>query len=439
MQDKEKLMQINSWIWKELSESEKNTILSRSEIDISEVKDSVAEIIKTVRKDKDKALYRYTEIFDKINIKDISLGVSQEEFRRAESLVPDKVKKAIKYSIDNIKKYHKTQLPEKELPVKLAAGITAGEKAMPVESAGLYVPKGRGSFPSMLYMLAVPAVIAGVKRICVVTPPNKDGSVDPACLYAASLCGIKEIYRVGGAQAIAALAYGTESIKAVVKITGPGSMYVTAAKRLLYGTVDVGLPAGPSESVILADSSADPYKTALDLMIEAEHGSDSSAILVTDSDELGRKTRENIKKLMEDISEPRKTFLKDVFSGYGGIIIAESMEEGAGIVNSYAPEHLQIATENPEKTAEMIVNAGEILLGQNTPFSIANYSTGANAVLPTGGMAKTFSPVSVRDFMKFSSIVKVDKEGLKDIAPHVTALADYEGFVTHANALKLRK
>ena len=432
-------MAINYWNWEELSGSERNMILSRSEIDISEVKSSVSAIIEKVRKDKDKALYSFTKEFDKVDLKDLPLKVNESEFTEAESLISDEVKKAVEYSIENIKKYHKLQLPRKEDPVKLAEGITAGERACPIESAGLYVPRGRGSFPSMLYMLAVPAVIAGVKRICVVTPPNKDGSVDPACLYAAKLCGITEIYRVGGAQAIAALTYGTESIEPVVKITGPGSMYVTAAKRLLYGTVDVGLPAGPSESVILADSSADPYRVALDLMIEAEHGSDSSAILVTDSEELGDKTAEAIEILLEDISEPRKTFLKDVFSGYGGIIITENIEKGAEIVNSYAPEHLQIATADPEKTADMIINAGEILLGQNTPFSIANYSTGANAVLPTGGMAKTFSPVSVRDFMKFSSIVKVDKQGLADIAPHVTALADYEGFVTHANALKLRK
>ena len=432
-------MKINYWNWEELSEKDRNMILSRSEIDISEVKSSVSSIIEKVRKDKDKALYSFTKEFDKVDLKNLPLKVTEEEFSKAESIISDEVKNAIEYSIDNIKKYHKLQLPEKLDPVKLAEGITAGERALPIESAGLYVPRGRGSFPSMLYMLAVPAVIAGVKRICVVTPPNKDGSVDPACLYAAKLCGIKEIYRIGGAQAIAALTYGTESISPVVKITGPGSMYVTAAKRILYGTVDVGLPAGPSESVILADSSADPYRVALDLMIEAEHGSDSSAILVTDSKELGNKTAETIETLLEDISEPRKTFLKDVFSGYGGIIITANMEKGAEIVNSYAPEHLQIATEDPEKTACMIINAGEILLGQNTPFSIANYSTGANAVLPTGGMAKTFSPVSVRDFMKFSSIVKVNEQGLSDIAPHVTALADYEGFVTHANALKLRK
>ncbi len=432
-------MGINYWIWDKLQESERNMILSRSEIDISEVKKSVGVIIDEVRKEKDNALYSFTREFDRVDLKNMPLRVTEEEFEKAESLVSDDVKKAIEYSIDNIRKYHELQLPEKENPVKLAPGITAGERATPIESAGLYVPRGRGSFPSMLYMLAVPAVIAGVKRICVVTPPNEDGSVDPACLYAAKKCGISEIYRVGGAQAIAALTYGTESIAPVVKITGPGSMYVTAAKRILYGTVDVGLPAGPSESVILADKSADPYRAALDLMIEAEHGSDSSAILVTDSKELGDRTAENIEKLLEDISEPRKTFLEDVFSGYGGVIIAENMEKGAEIVNSYAPEHLQIATGNPEKTADMIINAGEILLGQNTPFSIANYSTGANAVLPTGGMAKTFSPVSVRDFMKFSSIVKVDEKGLSDIAPHVTALADYEGFVTHSNALKLRK
>ncbi len=431
-------MAVNYWIWDKLNESDRKTILSRSEIDISEVKESVASIIEKVRIDKDKALYSFTKKFDKADISNMPLKVTEEEFSEAETLVSDKVKEALKYSISNIKKFHEIQLPEKEAPVRLAPGITAGERATPVESAGLYVPRGRGSFPSMLYMLAVPAVIAGVKRICVVTPPNTDGSVDPACLYAAKICGIREIYRVGGAQAVAALTYGTESIAPVVKITGPGSMYVTAAKRLLYGTVDVGLPAGPSESVILADSSADPYRAALDLMIEAEHGSDSSAILVTDSKELGDRTAEHIEKLLENITEPRKTFLKDVFTGYGGIIIAENMKKGAEIVNSYAPEHLQIATENPEETADLIINAGEILLGQDTPFSIANYSTGANAVLPTGGMAKTFSPVSVRDFMKFSSIVKVDSEGLENISQHVTELADYEGFVTHANALKLR-
>lgn len=272
-----------------------------------------------------------------------------------------------------------------------------------------------------------------------VTPPNKDGSVDPGCLFAAKLCGIDEIYRIGGAQAIAALAYGTESIDPVVKITGPGSMYVTAAKRILYGRVDVGLPAGPSESMILADGTTNPWKIALDLLVESEHGSDSSAVLVTTSEDLAVKTAEHISNLVEDLPEPRKTFVTDVFSGYGVILLVDSIEEGAEIINDFAPEHLQLQTEEPFTTLSLIRNAGEILLGENIPFSAANYVTGANAVLPTGGSAKTFSAVSVRDFIKYSSVIFATKDGYADMKDHVINLADYEGFITHGNALKLRE
>ncbi|MCK5199060.1 MAG: histidinol dehydrogenase, partial [Spirochaetales bacterium] len=322
---------------------------------------------------------------------------------------------------------------------EIRPGLFAGEKSIPIESAGLYVPRGRGSFPSMLYMLAVPAAVAGVERICVITPPGEDGEVDPGCLYAAKLCGIDEVYRVGGAHGIAALAYGTESIPAVHKITGPGSMYVTAAKRILYGTVDVGLPAGPSESVILADSDADPWNLALDLLVEAEHGSDSSAVLITTSDDVAEKTAENIEKLISDLTEPRRTFVSDVFKGYGAIFLVDSIEEGAELVNAFAPEHLQLKTKEPFSTLSLIKNAGEILLGENIPFSAANYVTGVNAVLPTGGNARTWSAVSVRDFIKYSSVVYADKNGYEDFKDHVITLSDYEGFVTHGNALKLRE
>lgn len=291
----------------------------------------------------------------------------------------------------------------------------------------------------MLYMLGVPAVEAGVKRVCVVTPPNPDGTVDAACLYAAKLCGINEVYRTGGAQAIAALAYGTESIEPVVKVVGPGSKYVAAAKRILYGKIDVGLPAGPSESILLADETADPYLAAIDLMVEAEHGSDSSALLVTPSKQTADGVLKHLKKLIPEIPEPRKTFLKDVLGGYGGIILTEDMDEACEIVNMFAPEHLEIMTENPSATSEKIYNAGEILLGADTPFSAANYSTGPNAVLPTGGTAKTFSPVSIRDFVKFSSVIEADRKGYDSVAPHVETIADYEGFITHGNAFKLRK
>ena len=425
--------------WNNLSSDRKNFFLKRSESDISEVMDSVLDIINTVREKGDIALIDYTNKFDKIDLSNKDLRVSKEEFEDAEKNLPEKVKSALKYAVKNIKKFHETQKPSSMSFDEIRPGLFAGERAIPIESAGLYVPRGRGSFPSMLYMLAVPAAVAGVKRICVITPSGDNGEVDPGCLYAAKLCGVDEVYRVGGAHGIAALAYGTESIKAVHKITGPGSMYVTAAKRILYGTVDVGLPAGPSESVILADGDADPWKLALDLLVEAEHGSDSSAVLVTTSIDTAEKTADYIEELISDLSEPRKTFVSDVFTGYGAIFLVDSIEKGAELVNSFAPEHLQLKTNEPFSTLSLIKNAGEILLGEDIPFSAANYVTGVNAVLPTGGNARTYSAVSVRDFIKYSSVVYVDKNGYEDFKDHVITIADYEGFVTHGNALKLRE
>jgi len=426
-------------VWDEISQNRKNFFLKRSESDISEVLNSVSDIITTVKEKGDKALRDYTLQFDGVNLKDRNIRISEKEIEDAEKNLSKEVKDALKYAIDNIWKFHKTQKPSSMNFDELRPGLFAGEKAIPIESAGLYVPRGRGSFPSMLYMLAVPAAVAGVERICVITPPGKDGTVDPGCLYAAKLCGIDEIYRIGGAQGIAALAYGTESIKSVNKITGPGSMYVSAAKRILNGIVDTGLPAGPSESMILADENADPWKLALDLLVEAEHGSDSSAILVTTSKDLAEKTSEYIEDLLAGLNEPRKTFVTDVFKGYGAIFLVGNIEDGAKLINVFAPEHLQLKTKEPFSTLSLIKNAGEILLGENIPFSAANYVTGVNAVLPTGGNAKTYSAVSVRDFLKYSSVVYADKNGYEDFKDHVIALADYEGFETHGNALKLRE
>lgn len=428
-------MKINIRKWNELDNKTKATIFARSELNISEVSESVSNIIASVKAGGDKSIRELTLKFDKADISNLPLLVQKEEYEAAEKLISDEVKDAIKYSIENVQRFHIEQKPQQMGFTEIKPGIFAGEKPIAIASAGLYVPRGRGSFPSMLYMLAVPAAIAGVKRIVVVTPPNPDGSIDPACLYAAKLCGVHEVYRVGGAQAIAALALGTESIQPVVKLSGPGSMYVAAAKRLLSSQVDPGLPAGPSESVVLADAAADPFKVAIDLIIEAEHGSDSSALLITPSTELAQKAAKIIAEKTAKLPEPRKTFVEDVMSGYGGIIITETIEEGAEIVNTFAPEHLQIQTADPFDTLSLIENAGEILLGDKVPFSVANYSTGANAVLPTGGGAKTYSAVSVRDFIKYSSVVYTTEKGLKDAAVHVKALADYEGFITHGNAL----
>jgi len=425
--------------WSGLSTEEKAKLLSRSETDIHQVLPAVEEILNTVKKEGDKALYDYTQRFDKVDIHHLSLKVQPKEFDEARQALSDKVRQAIDFAIGNTRKFHKTQVPHAMEMITLQPGLLSGERATPVDSVGLYVPSGRGSFPSMLYMLAVPAALAQVPRIVVVTPPGQEGKVDPAVLYACQQCGVHEVYRVGGAQAIGALTFGTESIKPVVKLTGPGSMHVTAAKRLVYSYVDVGLPAGPSESMVLADDSAHPWNLALDLLVEAEHGSDSQALLVTDSEKLGQRVKDHLETLIADLPEPRRTFTKDVLGGYGGILITDTLEEGAELINQFAPEHLSLQTREPFETLDLIRNAGEILLGHNLPFSAANYATGPNAVLPTGGKAKTYGPVSVRDFMKFSSVIFATPGAYKALEEPVTTLCDYEGFPSHGNAFKKRK
>lgn len=432
-------MKINRYLWNSLNKTDRDRILSRSQTDISAVLPDVRKIIDEVRRCGDEALRRFTKEWDHVDLNGIPLRVSPEELSAAEASLSDDLKKALDFSIENIRRFHEKQKPEGIPPFEISKGIFGGEKATPIESLGIYVPRGRGSFPSMLYMTAIPAVVAGVDRICVVTPPAADGSVDAACLYAAKQCGITEVYRVGGAQAIAALAYGTESIAPVVKLTGPGSRYVTAAKRLLYGTIDVGLPAGPSESILLADETADPYTVALDLITEAEHGSDSSALLITPSESLADAVEAELPRLIGRLPEQRRQFVTDVLSGYGGIILTETLDEAVLLVNRLATEHLKIVTADPFATEKAIRNAGEIILGGQTPFSAANYSIGPNAVLPTGGTAKTYSGVSVRDFVKYSSVIYTTEEGYRTLKDIVPVIADYEGFAAHKNAFDLRE
>ncbi len=424
--------------WSDLTTEERHSLFQRSEQDIAEVAPSVEAIIKDVRTRGDSALKDYARRFDGADLTGKGLRVTPEEFEEAERLLPQAVKEALHYAIKNIQTYHQGQKPVGMTWVEVRPGLMAGERPSPIESVGMYVPRGRGSFPSMVYMQAVPAALAGVERIVMVSPPLADGTIDPACLYAAQLCGVHEFYKVGGAQAIAALAWGTESITPVVKITGPGSRYVAAAKRLVSDKVDIGLPAGPSEAAILADDTALPWKLALDLMVEAEHGSDSAVILVTNSPELARQTAQYVGALAEGLEEPRKTFVRDVFSGYGAILVCDSIEEGASIVNQFAPEHLSIQTAEPFATLNLIRNASEILLGENLPFSAANYAGGPNAILPTGGKAKTFGPLGVRDFMKTSSVIFATGQAYDELKLPVTTLADYEGFITHADAFRKR-
>jgi histidinol dehydrogenase len=432
-------MHVRILAWSTLPEQEKRKILSRSEQDIAEVVPRVQRIIDDVRTTGDEALLRYTKEFNGADLTGMPLRVSEPEFEEAERALQPQVKDAIRFCAGNVRTYHEKQLPGPMTLGEVMPGVYAGERAAPIPSVALYAPRGKGSFPSSTYMMAVPARVAGVPRVVLVTPPDAAGKCDPATLFAARLCGVHECYRVGGVQAIAALAYGTRSIRAVDKLLGPGSQYVTAAKRLLVGVVDVGLPAGPSESMIVADAAADPRLLALDLLIEAEHGPDSQALLVTPSLVCANAVAALLPRLVSELPEPRRSYVTHVLDAYGGIIHTRDMAEAAEVANAVAPEHLQIATKDPLETLSLIRNAGEVLLGQHTPFSLANYAVGANAVLPTGGKAKTSSPLSVRDFMKYTSVACLTAHGYDSLRDAAVILADYEGFAAHAKALRERR
>lgn len=421
--------------------SQRARLLRRAEIQIDELIERVRPIIQEVRQRGDQALIEFTARFDHVQLAPERLRVSREEIDRAYQVLDTSVRGAIEHAIRNVRTFHERQMPHEQWFTQVAPGVMAGEKITPVTSVGLYVPRGKGAFPSVMYMLATPASIAGVPRIVVCTPPGPGGEVDPASLVAADLCGVHEIYRVGGAQAIAALAYGTASIARVHKITGPGSGFVSAAKRLLYGTVDVGLPAGPSESITLADATADPELLARDLIIEAEHGPDSSSLLVTDSRALAEAVMTLLPGKMAALPEWRQAFCRTVFEapeGTGGIVLVSSMREAVHFVNEYAPEHLEVQVREPFALLPELKNAGEILLGPHTPFCMGNYSVGTNAVLPTGGFAHTFSCTSVYDFLKRTGLAYLTQEGYASLSGTTRRLAEFEGFPAHANAVTER-
>jgi histidinol dehydrogenase len=314
----------------------------------------------------------------------------------------------------------------------------AGEKITAIDSVGLYVPRGKGAFPSVMIMLGVPAKLAGVREIAVCTPPNPDGSVDAATLVAAREIGIENIYKIGGATAIAALAFGTATVPKVVKILGPGNQYCSAAKRLLVSQVDVGLPAGPSESIILADDSIDPNLAALDLLIEAEHGPDSAALLVTHSEALAQAVLEKLPALVEELPQPRRDFITRNLGTYSGIVLTASLDESVAFVNEHAPEHMELLVREPFAVLGSLRNAGEILIGPHTPICVGNYCLGVNAILPTGGFAKSHSCTSIHSFLKRTSLAYCSPEGFERLRDTTVRLAEYEGFPAHARAAARR-
>jgi histidinol dehydrogenase len=413
------------------------TILRRGMRDIESFMEKVKPIMSDVQKRGNQALLEYIKKFDGADLKADELRVSPEEIKEAYELVDPKLMKALKLMARNVKKFHKRQMPKAER-VKISKGVEARWLVVPIESAGLYVPGGKGRFPSVAVHLSVPAKIAGVSRTVLCSPPMSNGKLDPATIVAADMQGVDEIYKMGGAHAIAALAYGTETIKPVFCIAGPGGPYVTAAKMLVQHIVKTDLPAGPSEGVVLADSTADPKFVAADVLNEAEHGPDSAGVLVTDSMELAKQVAVYIDEMMKSLSEMRRNFINENMQKYSAIVVTKSVEESIKFVNDYAPEHLVLLTKNPEKTLKMIKNAGTICVGTYSPISGGNYVVGPNHVLPTGGTAKWTSGVSVDTFLKKPTVEKLSKRGLESLSEALITVAEYEGFPAHANSVKVR-
>lgn len=429
-------MKVNRHVLRELSAADRAALLTRVQADLAPIEPAVREIIDAVRERGDDALAEFARRFDRAALDADDLLVSPEEFDSAERHLAPGLRDALARAIANIRDHHRAQLPAPTWMKETAPGVIAGERWTPITSVALYVPRGKGSFPSVMTMLCTPAVLAQVPQIVVCTPPGPDGTIDAASLVAARLCGVETVFKVGGAQAIAALAFGTATIPHVEKVVGPGNQYVTAAKRLLYGTIDPGPPAGPSESVVLADASADPDVVARELIVEAEHGPDSAAVLVTASADLLEAVAKRLPDLVEALPAQRREFCTAVFGGYGGLVLADDMADAVAFVNDYAPEHLRVIVERPLELLDRLVNAGEILLGEYSSIPYGNFAIGVNAILPTGGTARSYSSVGVHDFLKRSSFAYVSAEGAQQIGQIAVDLATYEGFPAHAEAAR---
>ncbi|MEA5535334.1 histidinol dehydrogenase [Crocosphaera sp. XPORK-15E] len=415
------------------------TLKRRAELDIDQVLPIAQEVITAIAKTGDEGVIHYARKFDYEGATAQNIKVTEAEFAEAQHLIEPEVKLAVEQAFRNIKEVHQRQMPEEMNLAEIETGIFAGEKITPIPRVGLYVPRGKGAFPSMMLMLTIPAMVAGVEKIVVCTPPDKQGRVEPVSLVVAQMAGVTEVYKLGGVQALAAMALGTQTVPKVDKLTGPCSIYGAAAKRILFGTVDVGLPAGPSESIILADETTNPQLAALDLLIEAEHGPDSAALLVTHSETVAQKASQYASDYLQKLPQWRREFCEAGLEAYGGIILTSSLQESLDFINEYAPEHLEILVEDPLRLVGKVKNAGEILLGKYTPSSAATYAIGVNAVLPTGGFARSYSAVSVYDFLKRSTVAYLTSEGFERVKQTTQTLANYEEFPAHSMAIEERE
>jgi histidinol dehydrogenase len=425
--------------WAELMAAERTHLLERGAVSMADATAAVAPILAEVKQRGDAALYDYAQKFDGATIT-TGLKARDEDFAAAYRALDESLIAAMRLCIGHVEAHHRQQMARVE-PFwldEIAAGIYGGEKITPVDSVGLYVPRGKGAFPSMMYMLCVPAKLAGVTKIVVCTPPTPEGGIDAASLVAADLCGVRDVYKVGGAQAIAALAYGTATIPKVAMVQGPGSPYVAAAKQLLSDVIHPGMPAGPTDAMILADHTAHPENTAWDVLNEAEHGPDSASLLVTTDGTLAEQVAAILPRLVASLPEPRRSYCTTVLETYGGIMLCADLAEAIELVNLYAAEHLLLKLAQPAAILPQIKHAGEILIGEATPMVLGNYGIGVNAVLPTGGQARAHSALSVWSFLKRTSIACLAPTGFDRMAQPVAKLADYEGFPAHAQTIRSR-
>lgn len=410
-------------------------LLKRDPNNYDQYAESVNAIVEDVKKRKDQALFEYTKKFDKADLNSNNIRVTEEEIQEALNTIDSKLLEVMKKAMKNIRAYHEKQKQYSWFDSQ-PNGTMLGQKVTALESVGVYVPGGKASYPSSVLMNIIPAEVAGVERIVMVTPPGKDGKVNPVTLAAAHIAGATEVYKVGGAQAVAALAFGTESIPRVNKIVGPGNIYVALAKKAVYGHVSIDSIAGPSEILVIADETANPRFVAADLLSQAEHDELASAILVTTSQELAQKVSKEIEEFLKTLS--RREILEKSLNNYGYLLVVDTLEDAIDTANEIASEHLEIVTKNPFEVMTKIKNAGAIFIGEYSSEPLGDYFAGPNHVLPTNGTAKFFSPLGVDDYIKKSSIIYYSKEALEPIHKDIIQFAESEQLTAHANSIRVR-
>ena len=435
-----KILNISILHIKDLDPQTRDRLLLRSLKGMEEIEDKVRKIIEDIKTRGDESIADfYREFFKTESFTKEKIRVTEEEIRESYDKVSYELIESLEIAKENIRTFHASQLPKKIWFRSVGNGALVGQVWKPIESVGIYVPGGRANYPSTALMLGVPAKVAGVKKVVAATPPRPDGTVSPATLVALDMAGVDAVYRVGGAHAIAAFAYGTESIPKVLKVVGPGNVWVAAAKKILRDVIDIEFIAGPSEVLALALEDADPYYVAKDLIAQAEHDPSASAVAVTLSLE---KAREIHQLLQEEVSKiKRSDIVTESLSKYGAILVAEDLDEAVDFVNNYAPEHLEIMTDNIDKGLALlgrINNAGSIFIGNNTPVPMGDYITGTNHTLPTGGNAKTRGSLGINDFIKLIDVQILTKEGIETLGPHAVRIAEAEELYNHAESIKAR-